>query len=189
MIYKNGNIEKQNFYESDAMNLFKGRQYTSKNPYVLTGTTKDINLSIDNYCQVTPGKTYYYLAKCDTEWSDKHGYFEDTKGKATMWLYLCKVYDENNRGYDKPIRFMSKNMIADGVWEYTIPDGYNMARVRVNTYSDGTDTVTVKFWDMKLIPAEYYVNSSLSLHFMLERIISHQERVWRSKSSKGGGLV
>ena len=170
MIYKNGNIEKQNFYESDAMNLFKGTNYTYEKPYVLSGTANDIYLLIDNYCQVTPGKTYYYLAKCDTEWSDKHGYFEDTKGKATMWLYLCKVYDESNRGYDKPVRFTSKNMIADGVWKYTIPDGYNMARVRVNTYSNGTDTVTVKFWDMKLIPAEYYVNSSLSLSLSLSSL-------------------
>lgn len=35
-----------------------------------------------------------------------------------------------------------------------------MARVRLNTYADGTNSVTCKFWDIRLIPREYYLNTS-----------------------------
>jgi hypothetical protein len=36
------------------------------------------------------------------------------------------------------------------VWSFTIPAGYHGLKVRTNTYSDGTNPVTIKFWDFHL---------------------------------------
>ena len=147
-----------NIYESSGANIFNNSQkYTSATPWVLTGTSGDIIATTDMYCQVTPGATYYFTCKTSSSWADGHGYNDSRKGKATIWLYLLRTYNASNNGFDSPICFTSSNMIANGVWKYTIPSDMNMARVRYNTYSNGTDSVTCKFWDTFLIPEKYYV--------------------------------
>lgn len=156
-INKNGNAA-GTVIESFAANILNGTRYTKANPYTLTGTSGDIIATTNNYSQVTPGKTYYVTAKCDSEWSPSHGYKETTAGKATIWLYLSKTFNASSMGFDSPICLTSSGMLTDGVWKYTIPDGYNMARIRLNTYSDGTESVTIKFWDIAMIPEEYYVS-------------------------------
>ncbi len=64
MINKNGNIKKENIYESDAMNiLVNSEKYTKENPYVLSGISNDIYTITNQYCHITPGKIYYYMTK------------------------------------------------------------------------------------------------------------------------------
>lgn len=155
-IEKNGNVN-ATFVESMSGSIFNGTKYTRDNPCVLTGTSTDIIATTNNYTQVIPKKTYYLLCSCDSGWSPSHGYSEASAGKATIWLYMSKTFNANSMGYDSPVLFTSASMIADGVWKYTVPDGYNMARARLNTYSDGTNSVSVKFWDIALIPEENYV--------------------------------
>lgn len=155
-IKKNGNVH-ANIRESRSCNLFSGKKYTRDDPYILTGTGKDIIVTTDNYTRVTPGKTYYLLCSCYPSWSPSHGYSEASAGKCILWLYLRKEYDPSHMGFDSPILFSASNMISDGVWKYTIPADYNMARLRLNTYSDGTNSVSTKFWDIYFIPEESYV--------------------------------
>lgn len=160
-INKNGNIS-ATVLETPSSSIFNGTKYTKGNPCILTGTSKDIIATTDNYAKVTPKKTYYLCCKCNKDWSSSHGYSNTSAGKATIWLYMSKTFNESNMGYDSPVLFTSTSMVADGVWKYTIPDGYNMARVRLNTYSDGSETVSIKFWDIALIPEEYYTGQGSS---------------------------
>ena len=163
-ITKQGIITSPNIYESEGTNVLNNTEkYTKSNPYVLSGIGTDIIGVIDMYCRVTPGKVYYFTCQTDSEWASNHA---GNKGEVTIWLYLVKIYDPSNTGYDAPILFTSSNWVEKGIWKYTIPDGYNMARVRFNTYSDGTDSVTCKFWDTMLIPEKYYIpaGGTSSLH-------------------------
>lgn len=161
MINKNGILSSEYITDCDSENqLINAEKYTSSDPYVISGSKSDLYVITDMYTRVTPNSTYYFCCETDSEWSDGHGYTEARKGKATIWLYLLKEYNSSSNGYDSPICFtsVSSNKIKNGVWKYKIPDGYNMARVRFNTYSDGEETVTCKFWDVKLIPEKYYVD-------------------------------
>ena len=108
------------------------------------------------YQQVSPGETYYLTCKTDCEWTPTHTSVGNT-GKVSIWLYLSKEYNPSYMGYDSPIPFCADaNMIANGIWKYTIPAGQNMVRIRLNTYSEDGSTVSCKFWDINLIPEKYY---------------------------------
>lgn len=159
-IDKNGNVESNNIYESYGTNVLQNtEQYTVEHPYVLTGTGSDIIAVTNQYAKVTPGKTYYLVCQTDKEWNSDHG---NGIAKPTIWLYMSKTYDANNEGYDNPVNFTSGNWVTKGIWKYTVPSGYNMARIRYNTYSDGSATATAKFWNTKLIPEEYFAGYSTS---------------------------
>lgn len=155
---KTGIISSGNIYESSGTNLLvNSEKYTANNPYILTGNGSDLYKATDQYCRVIPGKTYYYLSQTDAEWSSKHT--NTGSGQVTIWLYLLKEYNTSNLGWDSAMCFTSSNWVTKGIWKYTIPDGYNMVRVRYNSYSDNTTTITKKFWDTKLIPSEYFVST------------------------------
>lgn len=161
-INKNGILTSNNINESLGTNMLNNAyKYTRANPYVLTGSSGDIIATTDMFTRVVSGETYYLSCKVSPAWSSSHGYSDASKGKATIWLYLSKTYNKDNYGYDSPILFTSTSAITEGVWKYTIPAGYNMARIRLNTYSNGTDSVTCKFWDISLIPEKYYIGNGV----------------------------
>ena len=50
-----------------------------------------------------------------------------------------------------------------------------MGRIRLNTYSDGTTSVTSKFWDIALIPEEDFCNeSTIPMKISNDKIISNE---------------
>lgn len=165
-VTKSGIITSSEICESEGTSiLLNTEKYTRTNPYVLSGTSSDIYKGTDMYGAVVPGQTYYLYCQTDSEWADGHRYNDERKGKVTIWLYLVKTFDASNTGYDKPVCFTSSNWVEKGLWKYTIPDEYNMARIRFNTYSNGTDTVTCKFWDTMLILEKYHVRKNdISFH-------------------------
>ena len=111
------------------------------------------------YCQITPGETYYFSCETDGEWYQHNTGGVDPSNKyATLWFYLTKTYDPNNTGYDNPI-CLTKAM-GNGRGIYKIPEGYNGLRVRTNTYSNGTDAVTIKFWNFHLSKGNAIVPAS-----------------------------
>ena len=153
---KNGIISVSAIYESAGANLLiNSEKYTKDNPYIVTGTASDLYVETDQYCRVTPGKTYYLTCQTDKEWNSGHN--NGNKDKVTIWLYVSVEYNPNSYGYKTPLCYTSSNWISKGVWRYTVPSDCNMIRIRYNEYSDGSTTVTAKFWDTKLIPAEYFV--------------------------------
>ena len=160
-VKKNGIWTTGEILESEGANiLLNAEKYIT---FTLSGTSTDIIAVTDMYNRVAPGETYYLTCKTDSEWADGHGYTEARKGKVTIWLYLLKTYNPSNTGHDAAKVFTSANYgFNNGTWKYTIPDGYNMARVRFNTYSDGSEKVTCKFWDVRLIPEKYYIASSVA---------------------------
>lgn len=167
---KNGIIKSSNFIDGCAGNILKGNNYTIENPCVLSGTNKDVFSEIHRFAKVTPGKKYYLTAKTTSPWASGH---LGDYGTVSIWLYLKKVYDETNwSNYDRPICFTKTGLsyIKDGLWYYTIPDGYNMASVRVNTYSNGTDQVTVNFWDINLIPEEDFIQGTTGMRILNKQI-------------------
>lgn len=164
-ITKSGIILSSNISESEGTNiLLNTEKYTKPNPYVLSGSSSDIFKGTDMYGNVIPGQSYYLSCQTDSEWADGHGYSDVRKGKATIWLYLVKTFDASNTNYDKAVCFTSTGWVEKGLWKYTIPSEYNMARIRFNTYSNG-ETVTCKFWDVRLILEKYYIGKNgVSLH-------------------------
>lgn len=155
-INKNGTAKFNDFKESYGSSILENSYiYTPEAPYSLTGTSGDIIYTTTLYSKVNPNQTYYLCADC-TSWSDGHGYSDARKGKGTIWLYLSTEYNPSNMGYNTPVCFTSSNWIQPGVWRYTMSNTANMARIRLNTYSNGTDSVTCKFWNIRLIPEKYY---------------------------------
>lgn len=158
-------------------NLLNGTRYTKDSPYIITGTKSDNYATTDNYCAVTAGKVYYLVATCYPGWSPQHGYSENSNGKGTIWLYLKKTFDASNYGYDTPVCFTanSATKVAEGVWKYIIPTEMNMARIRLNTYADGTNSVTVKFWDIALIPEDEYSGNGAPAMRQLDGAVTVKE--------------
>lgn len=155
---KNGIITASSLIDNTGANILDGTRATSNNPWVLSNTVVDIINVTNNACKVTPGKTYYLTCKTDKTWATQHA---GAVGTVAIWLYLYNTYNISNfENYNKPVCFLknSQGYIRDGLWKYTIPSGYNMARVRLNTYSDGSTRVTSKFWDINLIPEEDFAN-------------------------------
>lgn len=166
--YKNGNIRAGQIIESNYGDLLAGdriKQYTASNPYILTGTSHDIITVISGKVAIPTnvGNIFYLCAKCAPEWAAHHGYSTATAGKCTIWYYLDNTASNNLYSYDQPICYNASNWIKEGVWRTTIdPNIYKTLSIRVNTYSDGTNSVTTKFWDIKIIPEKYYIDQSIS---------------------------
>ena len=180
---KNGNISASAIYESAGTNLLiNSEKYTKDSPYVVTGTRADLYVETDQYCRVTPGKTYYYTCQTDGEWAATHGVTDSTINKVTIWLYVSEEYNPSSYGYKTPVCFTSSNWVSKDVWKYTIPSGCNMVRVRYNTYTDGTNAVTKKFWDTMLIPAEYFVSTPPPAKFGIN---AHWKRIYFYRRNYG----
>ena len=120
--------------------LLNTSSYRESNPLERTGSKTDdystypkIITSID----LSANQKYTLQAKTDSNWATKH----DTGGHATseklvgLWL----VSDDTNTFLD-----MSK-----GYAVFTAPKTTKY-KLRVNQYSDGTNSYTIRLWDIKL---------------------------------------
>lgn len=141
------------------------KKYTEEDPFIAETTSTDGYQPTYQKAVVTPGETYYITAKTDCEWSPSHDTEEARTGhKVTLWMYLSKdwtAYEE----YDDPVLLCKNNnyWIKDGLWKITIPSDRNYVSMRVNQYSDGTTSITAKFWDIAIIPEKYYNPSNTEI--------------------------
>lgn len=108
---------------------------------------------LDLYSEVTPGETYYLSAECYPSWSPSHGAGSSNYGLGTIWYYVSKAVDSSSTSYSKAVCFNSSNWVKEGLWSYTVPADHHMIKIRVNTYANGTDSVTAKFWNIRVVPA------------------------------------
>ena len=163
-VNKNGVVSGDPITESNGANILSNPlKYTITNPYVVTGTKNDIFVPVDMFSAVQPGATYYLTAKCSPGWSPSHGYADGANtGLGTIWLYFLKTYNTSSTGYDYPKCYHAKNWVRQGVWKVEVPNDVHMGRIRLNTYANGTDSVTAKFWDIKLIPQKQFVQQSIA---------------------------
>ena len=160
------------------------QSYTKDNPFSFSSSAKDGIAMTSQRASVTSGSTYYFTAKSDCVWATGHSNNDDTVAnhKVTIWLYLSENWT-SYQAYDTPIVFcyQDSRWIKDNLWKITIPSGKNWASVRVNQYSDGTNVISAKFWDIALIPESLFTPPIQILC---------QEKSWSIKSlPKGGDLM
>lgn len=122
-------------------------KYTESNPYVVTGTSKDIiALAKDLYVENLQPGTYTLSAKTDGVWvSHSTSIVGIPPSAKATGLWLCGV---------QSITDTSSNGI-NFTMGATVPNTLTVTKagtymVRFNAYSNGTDSVTRKFWDVKL---------------------------------------
>lgn len=140
-------------------------KYTIDSPYVLSGTSNDIYKAICNKVVLPTdlGNTFYLMAECSPSWAPAHGYSTASAGKATILEYLSKSTTADAGSYDSAVCYHSNNWIKEGIWKTTIDvNTYKSVSIRVNTYADGTNSATCKFWNIRLIPAAYFTDASIS---------------------------
>lgn len=120
------------------LNLLEGsKKYNKDSPKIASSSATDgILLLNDVFVKNLKAGTYTMSGKADAPWTDHNA--SDKQGKVGLWLMSTtpelKVYINLGTTVPKTI-----NIPKDG--DYC---------VRVNTYSNGTDIETHKFWDFKL---------------------------------------
>lgn len=129
-------------------NTYKFRPST---PYIISGKKQDIYVyerSIASTISVQNGIPYIFQCQTDGIWSKTH-YGSDgadpSKKYCTLWYYDL----DNIDGYVHTID-LSNGPASVTFNNPNATDGYFNLAIRFNTYSNGTDTVTVKFWDLKM---------------------------------------
>lgn len=120
--------------------LLNTSSYRESNPLERTGSNTDdystypkIITSID----LSANQKYILQAKTDSNWATKHDIGGHTPSEKLVGLWL--VSDDTNTFLD-----MSK-----GYAVFTAPKTTKY-KLRVNQYSDGTNSYTIRLWDIKL---------------------------------------
>lgn len=139
------------------------KNYTSATPYNHTSASKDgYVIHSESLTTVTPN-TVYYLSLKSTGIPGSH----DTSGSAvtnkfTVWFYLrITGTTKSVGGYDSAICFSSSGAYINDqkngiyVWKWTAPSNAQDVVIRTNSYSDGSTSVTIKFWDFKIEKGVY----------------------------------
>lgn len=139
----------------------QGKYYSESTAYVRTSASKDGNAWLSgSHFIVEPSTTYTFSVCSDGNLAPSH----NTSGKDpslklfTMWLYLCNSDTTKNPdagGYDNPVCFTSANYNHQQIgnrhiWQYTTKSTETHMSVRVNNYSDGTNNLTIKYWQIKI---------------------------------------
>lgn len=144
-------------YISKGRNLLvNSSHYTQESPYTTTST------STDNYRYTYNDGEYIFSremlrkgteiciqAKSNLPWSSVHGGNNTNKNKVGFFVAVTKTKSSHGGDFEeiRLIKGDDTNTTLKG--KYTLGhDGY--IEVRLNTYSNGTDSVTGKFWDIKV---------------------------------------
>ena len=124
------------------LNLFEGStKYTKDNPRIASSRATDGAFYVnDVFVKNLKAGTYTMSGKADAPWTIHATNDTNRKGKVGLWLV------SSTPGLNVNIS------LGD-----TVPKTIEVPKdgdyfVRVNTYSNGTDVVTHKFWDFKLEP-------------------------------------
>lgn len=155
--------QKFNYKLSDNLFQFDNGIYTHENSYnSVSSSTDAVSTGCKVWADVIPGQTYIFSIATDREISSYHGGYK----KCTVWLYLYEneiswtttnavyqLFTTSHATYKK----LGSNRYS---WIYTIPEGRHKCCVRVNHYSDGTTSMSSKWWDFRLYEANVNINDS-----------------------------
>lgn len=139
----------------------QGKYYSESTAYVRTSPSKDGNAWLSgSHFIVEPSTTYTFSVCSDGNLASSHatGGNDPSLKLFTMWLYLCNSDTTKNPdagGYDNPVCFTSTNYNHQQngnrhIWQYTTKSTETHMSVRVNNYSNGTDNLTIKYWQIKI---------------------------------------
>jgi len=131
------------------LNLLEGsKKYTKDNPKIASSSAVDGWSVVDDvFVKNLKAGTYTMSGKSDAPWVD-HDYWNGKQGKVGLWLISTTTWEFINLG----------NTVPKTIEVHKDGDYF----VRVNTYSNGKDIETHRFWDFKLEPG--------SLHTCLQRL-------------------
>ena len=174
-ILKNGIIKASGSNVNANLVPNQGIYSSEVNAYTWTSKSVDGNRWVTNsHFIVEPSTTYTFSVCSDGNLATSHNTSgTDPSLKAfTMWLYLCNSDTTKNPdagGYDNPVCFTSTNYNHKQfgnkhVWQYTTKSTETHMSIRVNNYSNGTDNLTIKYWQFKVekgsINTPWNLNSS-----------------------------
>ena len=137
-----------------------GGTYTQATPLTRTSNKVDGNAWISNSAfEAKPSTTYTISVECDGTLASAHAQSSDPDDKKWgFWLYICNTDTTKNwsgGSYDTSV-FLSNNnnnyrqIGSTHVWTYTLSSTQKYISLRTNIYSNGTDNVTIKWWNMKV---------------------------------------
>ena len=135
-------------------------QYTQLSPYIRKTSAVDGYVWMQGTTFICePSTTYTIQVKSDGTCVDTHGGSHSASEKAfSIWLYLCNENtskDPYTGQYDNPICLKNNNYSYEKkgnmyIWKYTTPSTTKYMSMRINGYSNGTDSTSIKFWDFKI---------------------------------------
>lgn len=191
----------------DASNLLiNSEKYTKNSPLVRQGSSVDNWDLSDMQCELIPNQTYIFQFKCNGNYSGKHygngGTGVDPSNRlCSVWFYLDKDSIPTTDSADS-FFYIPQQGITDGpngckYYIYKNTDGYKYLKIRTNAYSNGTDQITINFWDFKLTLGDKLTpwtpyNSSYKINdnsgFNNNSIKVNNVGVTSSKIGSGAGL-
>lgn len=145
-------------------NLLTGTNRRESNPYIFTSASTDGCNSIisgTGIIPVEPGATYAIQCKTDGTWTGTHGGTSHIPADkdCSLWIYLRKKgTSASETSYDTPIflghnasyKYSSQGNTGLATWIWAAPSDAYTIRIRSNIYSNGTNEITVKMWDLKV---------------------------------------
>lgn len=141
-------------------------EYSKANPLVHSGSSQDAikYLGDASLVTLTPGKDYYISVHTDAI-PGTHNTSGGTLSKRntfTIFLYLRNQGTSKAvGGYDSAPNLNKDNIYINDpqnntyVWKYTAPSNAQDITLRTNLYSDGSTTISHKFWDFKIEEGSY----------------------------------
>lgn len=172
-------------------NLFIGTsKYTVDTPFTITSASRD--QYVTNFDGVfiystelfKAGDTVVIQAESNLPWASSHG---TEPGKVGFWLYLGTFEQVKQGQYEYP-SFIKGDSVHTSIRSViTLPVVSDLSDIyigfRFNTYSNGSDSVTGKFWNLKLekgnkptdwtpAPEDYYTKteSDASIKVLSDKI-------------------
>lgn len=145
-------------------NLLTGTNRRESNPYIFTSASTDGCNSIisgTGIIPVEPDATYAIQCKTDGTWTGTHGGTSHIPADkdCSLWIYLRKKgTSASETSYDTPIflghnasyKYSSQGNTGLATWIWAAPSDAYTIRIRSNIYSNGTNEITVKMWDLKV---------------------------------------
>lgn len=143
--------------------LLNSSKYREDKPWTINNTTANDSIIADHTLRIyfEQNQEYIIQVKSDGDVANSHGYKTDNIGKFTLWFYeryIDSEKDEHN--YDFPRCFYKlvnnntqKYLGNKGntyYWYYKCPSNVRDACIRMNTYADTENPVTIHFWDLKI---------------------------------------
>lgn len=141
-------------------------EYSKANPLVHSGSSQDAikYLGDASLVTLTPGKVYYISVHTDAV-PGTHNTSGGTLSKRNTFTIVLYLRNQGTSkavgGYDSAPNLYKDNIYINDpqnntyVWKYTAPSNAQDITLRTNLYSDGSTTISHKFWDFKIEEGSY----------------------------------